>query len=106
MPTIGAGCISTDVIVGPGASGSWTWTMSNASSLSALIVRSAAEASGAIGATEPLAAVGRLLPSGVTKDSGGGPSHGPSTRASWPRRRSSRARPSTWPCTPPGTVRL
>ena len=82
MPTTGAARISTDVIVGPGASGSWTWTTSNASSLSARIVRSAADASGASGAIEPLAAVGRLLPSGVTNASGGGPSHGPSTRAS------------------------
>ena len=49
-------------------------------------MRSAAEASGASGAIEPLAAVGRLLPSGVTNASGGGPSHGPSTRASWPWR--------------------
>ena len=80
--------------------------MSKASSLSARIVRSAADASGASGAIEPLAAVGRLLPSGVTNASGGGPSHGPSTRASWPCRRSSRASPSTWACTPPGTVRL
>ena len=48
------------------------------------MVRSAADGSGASGAIEPLAAVGRLLPSGVTNGSGGGPSHGASTRASWP----------------------
>src|SRR5215218_2375120 len=91
---------------GPGASGSWTWTTSKTSSLRARIVRIAADASGASGAIEPLAAVGRLLPSGVTNDSGGGPSHGPRTRASWPWRRSSRANPSTCDCTPPGNDRL
>ncbi len=40
------------------------------------MVRSWAAGSGAIGATDPLAAVGTLLPSGVTPASGGGPSHG------------------------------
>ncbi len=69
-------------------------------------MRIAADASGASGAIDPLAAVGRLLPSGVTNDSGGGPSHGPSTRASWPWRRSSRASPSTCACTPPGIDKL
>ena len=54
--------MSTDVIVGPGAIGSWTCTTSNDSSLSTRIVRSAADASGASGAIEPFAAVGRLLP--------------------------------------------
>ena len=39
-------------------------------------MRSAAAGSGASGAIDPLAAVGRLSPSGVTNDSGGGPSHG------------------------------
>ena len=70
------------------------------------MVRSDAAGSGASGAIEPLAAVGRLLPSGVTNSSGGGPSHGASTRASWPMARSDRASPSTWPWTPPGSVRL
>ena len=70
------------------------------------MVRRAQEKSGAIGATEPLAAIGTESPSGVTEASGGGPSHGPSTRASSPRLRRARARPSTWPCTPPGSVRL
>jgi hypothetical protein len=84
VPTIGAPPITSVVIGGPGASGSWTWITSNCSSRRARIVRSAAEASGANGAIEPLAAVGRLLPSGVTNGSGGGPSQGPSTRASWP----------------------
>jgi hypothetical protein len=79
---------------------------SNRSSASTRNVRRAADGSGASGAIEPLAASGSELPSGVTKLSGGGPSHGPSTRASCPRRRSSRARPSTWAWTPPGTVRL
>ena len=45
-------------------------------------------------------------PSGVTPASGGGPSHGASTRTSWPMVRMVRASPSTWPCTPPGTLRL
>ena len=48
-------------------------------------MRSAADGSGASGATDPFAAVGNELPSGVTKLSGGGPSHGPSTRVSYPR---------------------
>ena len=63
-----------------------------------------AAGSGASGATEPLAAVGTLRPSGVTPASGGGPSHGPSTRTSCPSRRSDRASPSTCPWTPPGMV--
>jgi hypothetical protein len=82
VPTVGAACTSSAVIVGPGANGSWRLMTSNASSFSARSVRSAAEASGASGAIEPLAANGRELPSGVTKLNGGGPSHGPSTRAS------------------------
>ena len=45
-------------------------------------VRNCALGSGAIGTTEPFDAVGRLLPTGLTKLAGGGPSHGPSTRAS------------------------
>ena len=53
-----------------------------------------------------MAAVGRLLPKGVTPASGGGPSQGPSTRVGWPEDRSIRARPRTWPWTPPGMVRL
>ncbi len=69
-------------------------------------MRSDADGSGASGAIEPLAAVGRLLPSGVTNVAGGGPSHGPSTRTSMPVARSVRARPITWFCTPPGMVRL
>ena len=43
--------------------------------------------------TDPLDAVGRLLPSGVTPASGGGPSHGPNTRVSTPSARSERASP-------------
>jgi hypothetical protein len=61
---------------------------------------------GAMGATEPLAASGTHIPSGVTPPSGGGPSHGPSTRTSCPSARNDRARPSTWPCTPPGKLKL
>ena len=75
---------------------------SNASGTASLSL----SASGATGATEPFDAVGRLLPSGVTNSSGGGPSHGASTLVSYPRRRMLRARASTWPCTPPGMVRL
>ena len=70
------------------------------------MVRSEHDGSGASGAIEPLAEVGRLLPSGVTNVAGGGPSHGASTRTSMPIWRSSRARPSTWACTPPGIDRL
>ena len=68
-------------------------------------MRSWADGSGASGATEPLAAVGTLRPSGVTPASGGGPSQGASTRASWPSARNERASPSTWPWTPPGMVK-
>ena len=69
-------------------------------------MRRAAAGSGAIGATEPLPAAGTEAPRGVTHGSGGGPSHGASTRASTPMTRSARAMPSTWPCTPPGMLRL
>ena len=106
VPTVGAAWMVTVVIDGPGASGSWTWTTSKSSSRSARTVRSTAAGSGASGATDPLAAVGRLSPSGVTNGSGGGPSHGPSTRTSCPPRRSSRAKPSTCAWTPPGMERL
>ena len=90
----------------PGAKGSCRLTTSKRSSRSARMVRSWADGSGAIGAIEPLTAVGMLSPSGVTPESGGGPSQGPSTRTSWPRARNDRASASTWPCTPPGRVRL
>ena len=56
--------------------------------------------------TSYVAAVGIEFPSGMTYSSGGGPSQGARTRASWPSSLSTRARPSTWPCTPPGRVRL
>ena len=91
---------------GPGAKGSWRWSTSKSSSQRARIVRSWAAGSGASGATEPLAAAGTLLPSGVTQASGGGPSQGPSTRVSWPRVRRARPSPSTCPWTPPGIERL
>ncbi len=81
------------VIVGPGTMGSCRCSTSKASSRSARITRSCAAGSGAMGATEPFEAVGRLFPSGVTPASGGGPSHGPSTRVSIPSSRSERARP-------------
>ncbi len=70
----------------PGTSGSCRCKTSNPSSRTARMRRSWAEGSGAIGATEPLAAVGIELPSGVTQPSGGGPSEGASTRpgAPWP----------------------
>ena len=70
------------------------------------MVRSAADGSGASGAIEPFAEVGRLLPSGVTNVAGGGPSHGPSTRTSIPDARSVRARAITCIWTPPGIDRL
>ena len=56
----------------------------------------------AIGEIEPLLTKRTLGPTEVTPGSGGGPSHGPMTRASTPSVRSARASPSTWPCTPPG----
>ena len=83
--------------MGPGANGSWRW-----SDVELLVAQGPDRAQrrttgpGASGAIEPLAAVGMLLPSGVTNGSGGGPSHGASTRASWPMARSTRASPSTW----------
>lgn len=104
--TIGANRNNSAVTVGPGAIGSWRCNTSNASSLIARIVRNAADGSGASGTIEPFAAVGRLLPSGVTNGSGGGPSHGPRTRASCPILRNSRAKPRTCTWTPPGIVKL
>ncbi len=59
------------------------------------MVRRAQAGSGAMGATEPLAASGTDFPSGVTPASGGGPSHGASTRTSCPRVRNARASPRT-----------
>ena len=70
------------------------------------MVRKAADGSGAIGATEPLPAAGTDAPRGDTHGSGGGPSHGASTRASTPMDLNARPRPSTWCCTPPGMLRL
>ena len=61
--------------------------------------------SGASGATEPLAASDTLGPTEITPASGGGPSQGPRTVAETPRWRRVRARPRTWPCTPPGSDR-
>jgi hypothetical protein len=79
---VGATCSVVVVIDGPGASGSCTWITSNSSSRNTRSVLSAAAGSGASGAIEPLAAVGRLSPRGVTNGSGGGPSHGARTRTS------------------------
>ena len=106
VPIIGWVLSTSAVCVGPGASGSWRWMTSNSSSHRARIVLSAHDTSGASGATEPLTAVGMLWPRGVIPASGGTPSQGASTRTRWPRRRSARARPSTWDWTPPGIVRL
>src|SRR6478735_3529143 len=106
VPTSGCDLNSSAVWVTPGARGSCRWTTSKRSSRSALIVRSWADGSGAMGAIEPLAGVGMLSPRGVTPGSGGGPSHGPRTRTSWPSSRSERASPSACPCTPPGRLRL
>ena len=93
-------------MVGPGARGSWRWMTSKDSSRMARMARSWQEGSGATGAIEPLAIAGRLLPRGVTLGSGGGPSHGPSTRVGCPLRFSALASPNTCICTPPGWVRL
>ncbi len=70
------------------------------------MVRSAAAGSGATAAIDPFAAVGTEFPREVTDASGGGPSHGPSTRASTPARRNAWPSPNTCPCTPPGNDRL
>ena len=51
-------------MVGPGTNGSWRCTMSKRSSRSALMVRSAADGSGAIGAIDPLPAAGTDAPEG------------------------------------------
>ncbi len=80
--------------------------MSKRSSRSALIVRRAADGSGAMGAIEPLPAAGTDAPRGVIQLSGGGPSQGASTLASTPMARIALTMPMTWPCTPPGTLRL
>ena len=80
--------------------------MSNCSSRKALIVLNAQGTSGAIGATDPFAVVGILIPKGVTPVSGGGPSQGPSTLTEWPKLLNIFAKPKTCPWTPPGTVRL
>jgi len=106
VPTIGQGFTTSAVLVMPGTNGSCRCNTSKSSSHTARITRSCADRSGASGATEPLVANGMDAPNGVTPGSGGGPSHGANTRTSWPRRRSALARPSTWPCTPPGTLRL
>ena len=68
-------------------------------------VRRAVARPGEIGATEPLEFHSTLGPTDTTPGSGGGPSQGPTTRTSTPSLRSSRASPSTWPCTPPGRDR-
>src|SRR4029079_14768996 len=65
-------------------------------------VRRAVAAPGEMGATEPFESHSTLGPTYTMPGSGGGPSHGPTTRTSTPSLRSSRARPSTCPCTPPG----
>ena len=57
---MGAACMSTVVIPMPGASGSCRCNTSNSSFHSALISRTCADMSGAIGAMLPLAAVGKL----------------------------------------------
>ena len=80
--------------------------MSKRSSRSALMVRSAADGSGAMGAIDPLPAAGTDAPRGVIQLSGGGPSQGANTLASTPIFRIALAMPRTWPCTPPGRLRL
>src|SRR5690349_20311202 len=81
-------------------------TTSNCSVRRARIVRTAADGSGAIGATDPLVAHGIDLPSGVTPGSGGGPSQGAKTCTTWPMSRKARASARTCIWTPPGIVRL
>ena len=71
--------------------------MSNDSSRKALIVLNAQGTSGAIGAIDPFAVVGMLMPKGVTPVSGGGPSQGPSTLTGCPKLLSVFAKPKTCP---------
>ena len=79
---------------------------SKSSSHNARIVRSAADGSGATGATEPLDDVGMLIPTGVDEHGG----RRSVARRQHPRLvaapRSDRARARTWPWTPPGRLRL
>ena len=106
VPTLGISLPSNAALVGPGANGSCRWSTSGANTRNASSVRSDAVVwSWTNGTTLPLDATPVVGPTVVTPGSGGGPSVGPMTRASTPMARSARARPSTWPWTPPGTDR-
>ena len=102
VPTIGPFQPINVLSVGPGTAGSCRCTRSGSTLRNTSAVRRAVAAPGEIGATEPLESHSTLGPTETTPGSGGGPSHGPTTRTSTPSLRSSRASPSTWPCTPPG----
>ncbi len=104
MPTAGSVVPTSAAWLGPGESGSWRWSTSGWNVRSASIVRRATARPLAMGATEPLLGTRVLGPTVVMPGSGGGPSHGATMRASTPSSRSARARPSTWPCTPPNSV--
>ena len=101
VATIGAAWMIGAVMVGPGASGSWRWRTSKSSSRSARIVRSARRR-----VRRQRRRPSRWPPSGGSCRAasrtapGGGPSHGASTRASWPERRG-----ATEPARAPGPGR-
>ncbi len=95
VPTDGIAVPSSANVVGPGTSGSCRCITSGSKLRSASRVRCAATLPGAIGEIEPLLSTLVLGPTDITNGVGGGPSHGASTRVSWPISRSARARPST-----------
>jgi hypothetical protein len=101
VPTAGTSAPSSVAWFDPGTSGSCRCSTSGPNTRSASSVRRATALPDAIGATEPLESNRVLGPTVVIPGSGGGPSLGASTRASSPSARRLRARPSTWPCTPP-----
>ena len=101
MPTAGMLVPTRRAWFAPGASGSWRWRTWGAKVRAASSVRRATARPTAIGATEPLLGIRVLAPTLVIPGSGGGPSQGATTRASTPKPRSARAKPSTWPWTPP-----
>ena len=85
VPTFGASAPSSAAPVGPGTSGSCRCTTSGRKLRNASSVRSDASFwAWAIGEIEPLLTNRTLGPTDVTPGSGGGPSHGPITRASTP----------------------
>ena len=87
----------------PGENGSCRCTTSGSNERSASSVRLATALPDVIGAIDPFDGNRNVGPRLMIPGSGGGPSDGAKIRASTPDRRSARARPSTWSCTPPYT---